>query len=203
MKKQEVISNYSLKKINIEDHIKKFKSLTKKQEFNEFIFCMLTPQSNAKKCWEAVEQLSRLNKLNEINVVNILKTKTRFHNNKTISILKAKETWEKIYSLTKNPDKISQRNILAKRVRGYGLKEASHFLRNIGQSNNEIAILDSHILKNLAEIGIIKQEDTKIKNTKHYLELEQKFIKFSKDVNIPIDHLDLLFWSQETGELFK
>ncbi|PIN93315.1 DNA lyase [Candidatus Pacearchaeota archaeon CG10_big_fil_rev_8_21_14_0_10_31_24] len=203
MKKQEVLSKYEIKKKAIEKHLNNFQNLSKEREFKEFIFCMLTPQSNAKKCWEAIEQISNLNKLNNLNIVNILKTKTRFHNNKTISILKAKDTWNQIYSNLKNQNKLETRNNLAKQVRGYGLKEASHFLRNIGQSNNEIAILDRHIIRNLAEIGIIKKEDSKIKNQKHYLELEQKFLKFSKEINIPIDHLDLLFWSQETGELFK
>ena len=55
------------------------------------------------------------------------------------------------------------RNFIAENVKGYGLKEASHFLRNIGKSDNQIAILDRHILRNLKALDIIEEE--KIKKT--------------------------------------
>jgi len=38
---------------------------------------------------------------------------------------------------------------------------------------------------------------------KKYLEIEQKLLKFSKTINIPPAHLDLLLWHKETGEIFK
>lgn len=81
------------------------------------------------------------------------------------------------------------------------MKEASHFLRNIGFSNNQIAILDRHILKNLKAQNLIKE--TKIKSEKHYLEIEQIYLNYAKETNIPADELDLLWWSQENGEIFK
>ena len=88
---------------------------------------------------------------------------------------------------------------LVKNVKGLGLKEASHFLRNTGHEN--LAILDRHILKNLAKLNII--ELPKTLTPKIYFEIENKFQNFSKEVNIPMDELDLLFWSMETGEIFK
>jgi len=97
--------------------------------------------------------------------------------------------------MLKNQNRLELRNQIAEKVKGIGLKEAGHFLRNIGKSNNEIAILDRHILRNL-------QED-KIKSKKHYLEIEQKFLNLAKKLKIPIDELDLLFWSKENGEIFK
>ena len=68
-------------------------------------------------------------------------------------------------------------------------------------SNNQIAILDRHILRNLKALNVI-QED-KIKNKKHYFEIENAFLNFAIKINIPIDELDLLFWSKENGEIFK
>jgi len=101
--------------------------------------------------------------------------------------------------------KITSKTILnkpfSKNVKGYGLKEASHFLRNIGLSNNKIAILDRHILRNLKELGLIK--DAKIKSPKHYLETEQIFLAHADRMRIPADELDLHWWSQENGEIFK
>ncbi len=82
-----------------------------------------------------------------------------------------------------------------------GYKESSHFLRNIG-FGDDIAILDRHILKNLVKYGVIK-EIPKSLTDKKYLEIEQKMKKFSEEAEIPFSHLDLLWWSEETGEIFK
>ena len=68
-------------------------------------------------------------------------------------------------------------------------------------SNNKIAILDRHILRNLVNYNIIPE--TKIKNKKDYFEKEKLFLKFSQEINIPLDEIDLLFWQRETGEIFK
>jgi len=199
--KKELLFLYKTKKGAIKSRIEKFKSLPENQYQKEFLFCLLTPQSNAKKCWEAVEQLSKLPSFNQSSVSSILKTKTRFHNNKTKYILESKETWNIVKKKLENAETIELRNYLAENVKGYGLKEASHFLRNVGKSNNKIAILDRHILRNLKNLKIIPID--KVKNKKNYLEIEQKFLNFSKEIEIPIDELDLLFWSKENGEIFK
>lgn len=196
-----LLNLYSQRKNDIKDRLKNFQKLSEEDKFNELIFCMLTPQSNAKKCWEAVKQIIVLKSWNTNNISQILKKHTRFHNNKTRYILESKDTWKKIREKLSEEDKISLRNYICDNVKGYGLKEAGHFLRNVGLSNNEIAILDRHILRNLKALGVI--EDEKIKNYKNYLEIEQKFLSYSKKINIPIDELDLLFWSKENGEIFK
>jgi len=199
--KKELLQLYKNKKYLIKNRLEDFKSLTEDQKFKEFLFCLLTPQSNAQKCWEAVEQLSNLKEFNINNIANILKTKTRFHNIKAKRILKARETFQKIEKLLENNDRKVLRNEIAEIVNGYGLKEASHFIRNMGLSNNEIAILDRHILRNLKSLKIISED--KIKNNKHYLETEEKFLNLAKSLKIPPDELDLLFWSKENGEIFK
>ncbi len=198
---KDLITEYKLKKILIKKRLAEFTNLPKERYFQEFIFCILTPQSNAKKCWSAVEQLTLLKEWHPDKVSSILKTKTRFHNNKSAYLLEARAIWPKIEEDLKNNDKKQLRNQIAQKVKGYGLKEASHFLRNIGKSNNKIAILDRHILRNLKSLRII--EEDKIKNNKNYLQIEEKFINFSKNMNIPLDELDLLFWSRENGEIFK
>ena len=81
------------------------------------------------------------------------------------------------------------------------MKESSHFLRNIGKSKNELAILDRHIIRQLEKLGVIDKKTTL--NKKTYLEVEQKMKNFSEQVNIPLDHLDLLFWKIESGRIFK
>ena len=187
------------------DEIKKrlnsFKNLNEEQQFQEFMFCLLTPQSNAQRCWQAVLEITKLKQLNGSSISNILIKKTRFHNTKTKRILNAKQSFQKINPQLTNPNTQQLREFLVNNVSGYGLKEASHFLRNIGLSNNKIAILDRHILKNLHKEGIIKEP--KISSHKNYLEIEQSFLNYAKSINTPVDELDLLWWSQENGEIFK
>lgn len=196
-----LLKEYEDKREAIFSRLKEFKNLPQEKYIDEFLFCILTPQSNAKKCWTAIEEIKSNKSLNKNKISSILKGKTRFHNNKTDYILLALKNWDKIKPNLNNKNILELRNWLSENVKGYGLKESSHFLRNIGKSNNQIAILDRHILRNLKALKVIKSD--KIKNKTDYLEKEQKFIEFSKQTGIPIDELDLLFWSKENGEIFK
>ena len=85
-------------------------------------------------------------------------------------------------------------------VRGLGWKEASHFLRNIGYRN--LAILDRHILKNLKHHNVFRTTP-KTLTPKKYRAIEKGFASFANAVGISMDELDLLFWSNETGEILK
>lgn len=194
-------AGYEQKKRGIKARLAEFKMLSENEKEKEFFFCLLTPQSNAKKCWEAVEQIFNSGDFTDDKIRKILRAKTRFHNNKTKYILEGKAMWNKIRFLPASQNTIELRNWLADNVKGYGLKEASHFLRNIGKSNNQIAILDRHILKNLKEQKVIKE--AKIKNKKDYLEKEKLYLKFAEKTGIPADELDLLWWSRENGSIFK
>jgi len=183
---------YSQRKIEIKTRLKEFSKVKNDDIFYELCFCLLTPQSNAKKCDKAVQLLKNKDFLNKsINPVKYLKKNTRFHNNKAKYLLEMKK---------KFPNLEMKREFLVKNIKGLGLKEASHFLRNIGYRN--LAILDRHILKNLHKYNVI-DEIPKSLTSKKYFEIEEKFKEFSKKIKIPMDELDLLFWSLETGEVFK
>ena len=196
-----LLSTYNQKKQEIKSRLTDFKNLPAEKQFEEFQFCLLTPQSNAQRCWQAVEFITKLKNPTHEQVLEILSKKTRFHNTKAKRILNAKETWQKIQPLFTQKNTVELRNQISKEVDGYGLKEASHFLRNIGLSKNQIAILDRHILRNLKNLDLIQEE--KIKSQKNYLEIEKIFINYANSINIPSDELDLLWWSQENGEIFK
>jgi len=128
----------------------------------------------------------------------------RFLNNKSKYLIEAKGKFpaviEKINMLRNDP--IMLRNWLIENIKGMSYKESGHFIRNIGLSKNKISILDRHILKNLNKLNVISEIPNPL-SKKQYLDIENKFIQFSKEVGIPIDELDLLFWSMETGEVFK
>jgi len=99
-------------------------------------------------------------------------------------------------------DPLERRDWLAqeKQIKGLGYKEASHFLRNIGVRGH--AILDKHVLNCLAEVGVV-DAPTPPTNRKRYLELEQQFLRFSRDIKVNCDELDLVLWSMKTGEILK
>ena len=92
------------------------------------------------------------------------------------------------------------RDILCSRIKGFGLKESAHFMRNIGIFGP--TILDRHILKHLAACNVIEQ-GTIIKNSKHYLHIEQLWLLYCSQIHIPMEEMDLLFWSIETGIILK
>jgi len=186
-------SKYKEREKEIKARLNEFKNnKNKKDVFYELCFCLLTPQSNAYKCYDAVQELKKRDFLNKnFKIEDILRTKTRFYKNKSKYLYGMKKKFRNL--------KID-REFLVKNVKGISYKEASHFLRNIGYRN--YAILDRHILKNLQKLEII-DEIPKTLTKKRYLEIEEKFKKFSKDIGISMDELDLLFWSMETGKIFR
>lgn len=99
-------------------------------------------------------------------------------------------------------DPTERRDWLAKTqgIKGLGYKEASHFLRNIGLKG--YAILDKHILRSLAETGILEDPAPPSNRTK-YLATEQKLKKFAETLEIDFEELDLVLWSMKTGEILK
>lgn len=194
-----LLENYRNKKGEILKRLKEFEE--NKDYFYELCFCILTPQSSAKKAWSCILKLKEMDFQNKsINPEKYING-VRFHVNKSKYLLELKKNYQNILKEIRKSQYPKQlREFLVKNVKGLGYKEASHFLRNIG--HKEVSILDRHILKNLKKQNVIK-EIPKSMTPKKYCEIEDKFINFSKKVNIPIDHLDLLFWSQETGEIFK
>jgi N-glycosylase/DNA lyase len=97
---------------------------------------------------------------------------------------------------------VERRDWLARerRVKGLGYKESSHFLRNVGFRG--YAILDKHILRSLAELGVISSPEPPA-TRKRYLETEDRLRAFSRSVQIDFDELDLILWSMKTGEVLK
>lgn len=91
------------------------------------------------------------------------------------------------------------REYLAENIKGFGYKESSHFLRNMGHSG--YAILDKHVLRAMQEFGLIKEIPTMNKNK--YLLLEKELREFSRELGIGMDELDFVLWSRKSGEILK
>ncbi|MFC1732482.1 N-glycosylase/DNA lyase [candidate division KSB1 bacterium] len=199
----ELISFYKKSKVKIRSRLKEFSKIHENQYFYELCFCLCTPQSNAKKCDIAVRDLKKKGfKNKKIKPNSSLMRNVRFHNNKSDYLVEMKEKFPLVLKQIKAMKKESKelREWLVKNVKGLGYKEASHFLRNIGFRG--LAILDRHILKNMLKYSAVSHLPKTI-SKKEYLGLEEDFLKFSKKIGIDMDELDLLFWSMETGEIFK
>ncbi len=201
-------NKYALLKPDIKKRLEEFKDIWKTKSnaklFGELCFCLLTPQSRANLCWKVILSLKKSGLLFEGNadeVAEYLKG-VRFKNNKARYIIKVRKTFSVIKQEIRNYSEVYElRDWLVRNVCGFGYKESSHFLRNIGLGKN-IAILDRHILKNLKLFDIIKMIPSSI-SKKKYLEIEKKMKIFAIKINIPVAHLDIVMWAKETGVIFK
>jgi N-glycosylase/DNA lyase len=204
---------YLLKKKEIVSRLREFErcwnDMSDEEIFTELSFCILTPQSRAKFCWDAVSALKKENLLLRGSVARIREKLhcVRFHNKKAQYVVDARRLFMKNGRISIKPllgkfaDIQERREWLVKNIRGLGYKEAGHFLRNIG-FGKDIAILDRHILGNLNLLGVI-EEIPESMGRKKYLEIEKNMAEFAKEIDIPLAHLDLLLWYKETGEIFK
>src|SRR2546428_11026794 len=122
--------------------------------FAELCFCLLTPQSSAKVCWEAVTVLKERTLLLKGQPAELephLRS-VRFSEGKAKYIVEARNMFsndgrlqlKSRISSFYNPFEL--REWLVKNVKGLGSKESSHFLRSIGLVA-EFAILARHILR--------------------------------------------------------
>lgn len=82
------------------------------------------------------------------------------------------------------------RNKLAE-LPGIGLKTASWICRN-WMDCDEMAVLDIHILRALANLGCTVPP---IHDPKRYLEVENQFLAFAKSLQLPARTLDLVMWA--------
>jgi N-glycosylase/DNA lyase len=208
-----LISEYNKRKPEIRSRLKDFAHIHKgkdKDIFQEMCFCLLTANANALRCDEAIKELRKTGLLFDGRACQLkpkLRGRVRFHNKKADFITLARKTFHSrgridIKGKLDFSDVFNIREWLVENIKGYGYKEASHFLRNIGLGKN-IAILDRHILKNLKKYGVIDKIPDSVGSRKVYLDIEEKMRRFSTKTGIPLDAMDLLFWSIETGFVFK
>ena len=210
---EEIKIIYNYKKEEIKLRLHEFKKIwetgTREEIFAELVFCILTPMARGKSCWAAVENMIRKGILFTGDISQIVKelSGARFIYKKSAYIVEARKKFL-------NDSKVSIKSIIGKindghkarewlvqNVKGIGYKEGSHFLRNIGFEQN-LAILDRHILKNLQLIGVIEKIPDSLLR-KRYFDIEKRMIELSKVVQIPMGYLDLVMWYKETSEIFK
>lgn len=160
----------------------------------ELIFCINAPQTKYVKNIKGEELLKLVDTLSSLSIEElaiIYKGRIRFHNNKARYCIEAYHKFSEILNvLDWNGTAKAKREWLVKHTKGLSYKEASHFLRNIGRDNGELAILDVHILRYL------NYPKGYVSSRKEYLKLEQMFIEKAKAMGISTGELDLKLWEE-------
>jgi len=199
-------SIYDERKDAIHLRLDDFSKIRSDEYFYELLFCILTPQSQAKNAEQVIRKLKSDNFLEfGFDPMPYLREKRhyiRFHNVKSKRLLYIREIYPQLHPILIHERKNihNLREQVIEMIPGLGLKESSHFLRNIGVQG--LAILDRHILKHLKALKIIGRIPKSL-TAKRYFAVENKWLKYAKEIGIPMDELDLLFWSMETGEIRK
>jgi N-glycosylase/DNA lyase len=175
--------------------------------WREMCFCTCTPQTNAHRGWAAASELSESGLLTGGSVAQTAAVLrgcgVRFHNNKAHYIVQNRDnfyphTKRRLAKMLVRDD--PQRELYS-RVAGWGMKEAAHFMRNIG-FGHIACILDRHILRQLVRCGVIP-EIPRTLPVSLYHEIDLKMKHLAQKIEIPLAALDLVFWFEETGEIFK
>lgn len=202
----ESLKSSPIKKV-IDSKIKEFSELGKKSSneiFKELCFCLLTANFSAHggiKIQNAVG--NGFLTLNENELAKKLsELGHRFPNTRTKYIIEARRYKDNLKEILNNfSNELTAREWAVKNIKGLGMKESSHFLRNIGYKN--LAIIDFHIIDLLARNNLIEKPKSKSLTPKKYAEIENVLKKISEKTNLSLGELDLYLWYEETGKVLK
>lgn len=124
--------------------------------------------------------------------------KYRFPNVRATHIVNAAKAlyWEKpglLWILESCISEHEARDFLAENVQGIGLKEASHFLRNVGFSSS-LAIIDSHVIAFLTEVGAVQEKEISALTPTVYIRLEKILVDLCNNLGFNLSVFDMAIW---------
>ena len=171
--------------------------------FRELILCILTSNSSFISAYKALNYIfDDLLHLDQEQISKRLREAGyRFYNLKSKYIYKAKQWYGQLKDKIKKIADESQdeaREYIVENIYGLGLKEASHFLRNVGYF--DLAIIDRHILRFLNQIG---SGNLKLKNKKDYYLGESILKSIASNLNVQVGLLDLFIFFKQTNTIVK
>jgi N-glycosylase/DNA lyase len=177
--------------------------------WEELVFCIFTAGASARMGLGSVEAVRHLlAKGSQRELASALQSRHRYPNSRsgyivvTRAHLEADCRMRLRERLESFEDPVERRDWLARtrEIKGLGYKESSHFLRNVGYRG--YAILDKHILRCLAEVGVLDSPQPPSTRAR-YLSTEERLRRFAEDLGVDFDELDLVLWSMKTGEILK
>ena len=191
----------------IDSRIKEFSELGKSsinEIFKELCFCLLTANFSAQGGIKIQKEINNgFLTLSEIDLAKKLsELGHRFPNARAKYIFLAREKINGLKKILESDESnLKKREEIVKNIKGLGMKEASHFLRNIGYKN--LAIIDFHIVDLLVKHNLIEKPNSKFLTPKKYLEIENLLKQLAQKTNLNLGELDLYLWYQETGKILK
>jgi len=185
------------------------RTATDERLWEELVFCIFTAGASARMglgSIEAVRHLLGCGTHEELAAA--LQSKHRYPNSRSGYIVVTRAYLESDCRmrlrerLESFEDPVERRDWLARtrEIKGLGYKESSHFLRNVGYRG--YAILDKHILRCLAEVGVLDTPQPPSTRAR-YLSTEERLRRFAEDLGVDFDELDLVLWSMKAGEILK
>ena len=180
-----------------EDVRKRMKEFSEVDDlFGELCFCLMTAGFRADRCIEIQEEIGSGFKslgVDELKM-ELKRMGHRFWPQRAERIVLARGVIGELGRVVAEGD----RDWLVANVKGFGMKEASHFLRNVGF--DDVAIIDFHIVDLLVREGLIEKG---VMNRKRYLEIEGVLRGLAERVGLSLGELDLYLWYIETGRVLK
>jgi len=208
----ELKSLYNHKKDSIKAQLGEFEEARRNADdrriFEELTFCILTSAVGPKvgmKSLHAIEDIliegdeqdiySRLNGVHKYPEKAEYIVLTR-------NYLKGKYGLKMRELVNSFDDRIERRDFFAlnKNIKGLGLTQASHFLRNIGFKG--YAVLDRNVVGALYKLGVIESPKPPT-SKKRYIETEEEMKEFANELGIEVEELDMLLWSLKRGYIPK
>jgi N-glycosylase/DNA lyase len=197
------------------DPSKNWSNLTEEELWHELCFCILSSNVHYETAYSALLQL-RTKRLIETSGCSLKLIATelrrpiylprrkdgsfrryRFSRRRACDIVRARRYVYQMIGgvrklLERTDNAYEMRDFLAGNVPGLGLKEASHFLRNVKFSDS-LAIIDSHVAH------YIKTSFPEVQNVDHfahrtYLEFERLMQNVAASHNMSLAVLDMAIW---------
>jgi N-glycosylase/DNA lyase len=189
-------------KDNVDKRVKEFKDIQENDSdvwFGELCFCLLTANYSAEGSLKIQKAIG--DKFDSMTLEELTKSLTelghRYPNMRANFIYEARKYTHNIKDILINTP--NKRDWLVKNIKGLGMKEASHFLRNIGFL--DYAIIDRHILRMLSNHDNYPMPKTL--TPKKYEEIESYLGNIAKQLNTTQGELDFYIWSLATGKILK
>lgn len=154
-----------------------------KEVFEQAVYCFLTPATKSDAADRTYQDLFHGDFFYQATLPELAECLKkppyiRFHNQKAERLFLWRKEGENhvktILSLSKAKE---QRQYLVDHIKGMNYKESTHFLRNIGRSEN-LVILDRHIIHFMQTVQILSPKEDMSKLSKKYLLWEQQFVDF-------------------------
>jgi len=179
--------------------------------FYEGCYCLCAIQNPAVRTaeavqwmrgWDAYGKLGRSGEADDAVRAEIaagIRRLVRFHNVKAgrIVLLRRQIGCIHAWLAAADPGETpALRDRLTREIKGFGFKEASHFLRNVGFRG--LTIPDVHILRRLSSLGLVEGGGGSV-TVKVYREADAAMRRYADALGANLDELDALWWSRGSG----